>query len=70
MKILTSRCIGCGMCLDECPLDAIRVAGKKADDKAYAQCEVDYNKCANCGACTIDFSCPADALVEDDYVEK
>ena len=37
-------CIGCGVCYNNCPVNAI----KKIDNKKY---EIDQNKCIKCGIC-------------------
>jgi NAD-dependent dihydropyrimidine dehydrogenase PreA subunit len=50
------RCIGCGICVDDCPSDVLRM--DEAKGKAYiayaADCMVCYQCCARC---------PADAVV-------
>ena len=46
-------CEGCGVCVDECPNDAISM-----DDDDVAQ--VDNSKCTNEGACME--NCPTDAI--------
>lgn len=49
---VSDECIGCGACVDSCPVSALQVV----DDKA--QC--DDAACAECGAC-VD-ACPVGAL--------
>ncbi len=51
---ITSDCITCGSCVDECPVSAI---SEGAD--AYV---IDADTCIDCGACA--GSCPCDAIVE------
>jgi len=36
-------CIGCGICIRQCPANAIRIEEKKA--------EIDMDKCIRCGKC-------------------
>jgi heterodisulfide reductase subunit A-like polyferredoxin len=36
-------CVGCGMCLKHCPLDALQIVDKKVS--------IDRNICGICGAC-------------------
>jgi ferredoxin len=48
----TDECTGCGMCLDRCPMDAIKI-----DD---ASSKIDENKCIGCGLCVS--TCPVDAI--------
>jgi electron transfer flavoprotein alpha subunit len=43
IKVLLSKCTGCGLCIDSCPYDAIRLQG----DCAY----IDLERCTLCGAC-------------------
>jgi ferredoxin len=38
-----SNCIGCGICLKKCPVDAIKITYKKAS--------IDRDKCIGCGVC-------------------
>ncbi|ATZ61121.2 MAG: 4Fe-4S binding protein [Methanosarcinales archaeon Met12] len=52
IKIDLDACIGCGACVDECPVDAISLN----DDVA----SVDEGLCTDCGMC-IDV-CPINAI--------
>lgn len=54
VKINEETCVGCGACIDTCPVEALSMV----DDKA----KVDPEKCVDCGAC-ID-SCPVSAISE------
>jgi len=42
MKVDLEKCIGCGYCVRDCPLEAVRLVKKKA---------VIGEKCSDCGAC-------------------
>jgi NAD-dependent dihydropyrimidine dehydrogenase PreA subunit len=55
MKVDLDRCIGCGICVQDCPLDAIRLKKKKA---------VIGDRCSECGACMR--VCPEEAISADD----
>jgi ferredoxin len=44
-------CIGCGACVDVCPVDAISM-----NDKA----KIDADSCTECGACVDE--CPVEAI--------
>jgi ferredoxin len=50
-----SRCVGCGVCADSCPSEAISVKDGKAG--------IDMDKCIHCGRCHD--SCPQNAVMHD-----
>lgn len=51
VSINTDDCIGCSVCVDECPQGALSVDGV---------CSVDEDACIDCGSC-ID-ACPVEAI--------
>ncbi len=53
MKACTTACIGCGICVKNCPNEAIKVENFHAI--------IDYEKCTSCGACME--KCPKKAIV-------
>ncbi len=53
IKILKEVCTGCGICVHECPVEAIHMPGGKA--------EVDRETCILCGACAP--VCPVGAII-------
>ena len=53
IKINISECIGCGKCVEVCPVDALSL---NEDEKAV----VDEEKCISCGVCIP--TCPTDAI--------
>ncbi len=55
IEVLEESCIGCGLCVQVCPLDAISVENGIA--------VVDNNLCISCGKC-LDI-CPTDAIWQD-----
>jgi len=54
MKVDLEKCIGCGFCVRDCPLDAVRLVKKKATLEDH---------CTQCGACLK--VCEHDALSRD-----
>ena len=48
----TDECIGCGACIEICPVEAVKLV----DDKAM----VDTDWCIGCGVCAV--SCPTEAI--------
>jgi NADH:ubiquinone oxidoreductase subunit F (NADH-binding)/(2Fe-2S) ferredoxin/ferredoxin len=50
---VTDDCIGCTLCAQHCPVDAIEM-------KPYEKHEIDAEKCIRCGTCKS--ICPADAV--------
>lgn len=59
MITITDDCMGCGMCLEACPVEAIRVKSSKG----YAVSYIDKRVCVECKMC-LDVDCPADAIVD------
>jgi ferredoxin len=53
LKIDEARCTGCGMCLDVCPHEVLKMNGKRVQI-------VDRDACMECGACSR--NCPAGAV--------
>jgi len=53
IEVLIAKCNGCGLCVKECPFDAVH----KVDGIAI----IDYERCTLCGAC-VD-ACPVDAIL-------
>jgi ferredoxin len=51
---ITEECLACGVCMDECPVEAI-----SEGDNIFI---IDSNECTECGSCTE--VCPNDAIIE------
>lgn len=58
MPVLVAKdtCIGCGSCIDICPVSALSL---DADGKAGS----DVNMCIDCGACLS--ICPVEAITQE-----
>ena len=52
--VITSECISCGTCIDDCPTQAI-----SESDDVYI---INSDMCSNCGTCKE--NCPVDAIEE------
>lgn len=59
-EVFTNTCIGCGLCVEACPHDAITLEGNKA--------VIDLEKCTSCGECVR--SCPVQAISNSCYGES
>lgn len=53
------KCIGCGLCLEACPQQAVRMQ----DEAAF----IDQGLCTGCGACRA--ACSNDAIYEVEIIE-
>ncbi len=52
IRISKNRCVGCGLCVEICPVKAVSIENGIA--------VIDKNKCINCGSCTS--NCPQGAV--------
>ncbi len=50
-----SECVGCGICVDECPVDTIFIVDGKA--------EIEMKDCIRCGVCHV--VCPLNIVKHD-----
>ncbi len=50
-SIDADKCIGCGMCMKNCPASAIVRTDYVAPGHKLASCAIDTTKCVKCGAC-------------------
>ncbi len=54
VEINMEQCNGCGICVEICPLDCLRM---DENEIAYMK----YDECWYCGSCTLD--CPMEAII-------
>lgn len=54
MYINQETCVGCGKCVPYCPVNAIFMAGRKAN--------IDLEACVECGVCKNNAGCPRNAI--------
>jgi formate hydrogenlyase subunit 6/NADH:ubiquinone oxidoreductase subunit I len=59
-RIDKKKCIGCGICVRECPAETIGVIEKKAD--------INYLNCITCGVCVR--VCPVNAIEQTRVYER
>jgi len=57
IKFISSRCIGCKLCMRDCPTNCITIT--KVGDKQF-QAEFDLDRCVYCAQCVN--TCPKKAL--------
>jgi NAD-dependent dihydropyrimidine dehydrogenase PreA subunit len=54
LTINVETCVGCGVCVNACPVDHLELVDGKAQEKAE-------DNCVSCGVCVN--ACPVDAIV-------
>ena len=56
MKINKELCVNCGMCINRCPVSAIRKVDKVVD--------IDFDACVECGVCLRSNVCKKKAIYQ------
>src|ERR1035437_2375066 len=67
-KIDESICLKCGLCIKNCPHDAIvgTNLSKVSTSDVYELVSIDPDLCQDCGTCTsMEYWCPAEAISEE-----
>ena len=67
MLINKEKCIGCGICVPFCPVEAIQLMDREkvpGEDKKLSKryAVIDFDECAECGVCLRSAHCPEDAI--------
>ena len=62
MVINSEICIGCGQCIDYCPVNAI------FEDQDNDVSFIDLEKCVECGNCLRQAECPVDAIFQQELL--
>jgi len=66
-KINTKKCLKCGLCVTQCPEEAVVVDDKvtESDGLVLYTTRIDPDKCTDCGVCfSHEWWCPAKAIVK------
>ncbi|MBI4842793.1 MAG: 4Fe-4S binding protein [Nitrospirae bacterium] len=62
LKVETSKCTGCLLCMRVCPIDCILIEVNRRDDRRYLdRFDIDQAKCMYCGLCVEE--CPSAAIL-------
>ncbi len=62
-KVIADKCIGCGKCVKNCPVDAISKTDYVAPGHKLPSVEIDTAKCIKCGVCMA--NCKFGAIVKE-----
>ncbi len=64
--IIENLCVGCGLCLDQCPPKVNSIGWKIYGDwqEGGFRCYIDQNVCISCQLCFDTDVCPSGALIE------
>ncbi|NTV46301.1 MAG: 4Fe-4S dicluster domain-containing protein [Chlorobiales bacterium] len=64
--IIENLCVGCGLCLDQCPPKVNSIGFKFFGDlqEGAFRCYIDQKSCISCQLCFDADACPSGALIE------
>ena len=71
MLIDDTKCIGCGLCVDYCPVAAIALTEREKPVEIRGKMRkqvavIDFEECAECGVCRRSAGCPTDAIYQQE----
>lgn len=64
-RVIDSRCVGCGTCVESCPFHAISMLTREG---TLSVSRIDVSLCNGCGNCTV--VCPAKAIIMETYGDR
>jgi heterodisulfide reductase subunit A len=64
-RVVDSRCVGCGTCVESCPFQAISMLSREG---TLSVSRIDVSLCNGCGNCVV--VCPAKAIVMETYGDR
>lgn len=59
-RIHSDKCVGCGLCVQECPTWAISMSDTLKTEKGRPLAQISYHRCNQCRKCEAE--CPKDAI--------
>jgi len=71
VQIDENKCIGCGLCIPYCPVEAIVLKERKkplkikGKDRKFVSV-IDFDECAECGVCLRSAGCPTNAIFQQE----
>ena len=71
MLIDDTKCIGCGLCIDYCPVEAIKLSEREEPLEIGGKIRkklavIDFEECAECGVCRRSAGCPTGAIYQQE----
>lgn len=67
LSCLTQKCIGCYLCQEVCPPNAISISASQNTQRKIDKYQIDYGRCQFCGLCVE--TCPTSTLAHTPFFE-